>query len=286
VIRPQGSDAYFLVERGVIRQTAMQTPPAAFPDRLFLVAASGSPDFREVFDALSGIEVYNLNPSRIAALQSPDPGDVLQRDGGNAASVFKRFPEVARKLVSTRLSHVVPQVSDIEYKIIGPMETLEFRQAVEGRNDHWRFFSSSMSDGTLRAFGALLAIYQGRAHPGTASHPLVIGLEEPETALHPAAAQVLLAALREGSQFCQILVTSHSPDLLDNEDIPVNSILAVESDEGKTRIGPVDEASRQALADRLFTAGELLRQGQLLPDDQVVSDVKRDRQLSLFDADR
>ena len=284
LVRPEKQDAHFRIDRGQVRAASMVSPPASSPDRLFLTAASGHPDFRELFDALCGIEVYNLNPSRIAALQNPDPGDILHRDGGNAASVFKRFPSATRELLSTRLNHVVPQISSVEYKTIGPMETLEFKQAVEGRTDHWRFFSSSMSDGTLRAFGTLLAIYQGSVPTPGVPHPLLIGLEEPETALHPAAAQELLAALREGSRRCQIIVTSHSPDLLDNEDIPVDSILAVESDQGKTRIGPVDEASRQVLAQKLFTVGELLRQGQLVPDEGTVNDVKREHQLSLFDA--
>jgi hypothetical protein len=40
----------------------------------------------------------------------------------------------------------------------------------------------------------------------------------------------------------------------------------VESDNNNTRIGPVDKIGRSALRDRLFTAGELLRQNQLAPE--------------------
>jgi predicted ATPase len=40
----------------------------------------------------------------------------------------------------------------------------------------------------------------------------------------------LLAALRETSRHSQILVTSHSPDLLDNSDIPVEALLETTSD--------------------------------------------------------
>ena len=45
----------------------------------------------------------------------------------------------------------------------------------------------------------------------------LVGVEEPEIALHPAAALVLLEAIREASRTTQILVTSHSPELLDDE---------------------------------------------------------------------
>lgn len=73
----------------------------------------------------------------------------------------------------------------------------------------------------------------------------------------------MLSALREGARSCQILVTSHSPDLLDNADIPTDALLAVDNHEGLTRIGPIDEAGRTLVRDKLFTPGELLRQNQL-----------------------
>lgn len=140
-----------------------------------------------------------------------------------------------------------------------------------------------MSDGTLRGFGILLAVFQAATTRSGRLSPKLIGLEEPEMALHPAAASVLLSALREGSQHCQILVTSHSPDLLDNPDIPTESLLAVENPDGLTRIGPLDEASRRMLREKLFTPGELLRQNQLAPDKTAISDVSHERQLDLFE---
>lgn len=44
------------------------------------------------------------------------------------------------------------------------------------------------------------------------------------------------------------------------------SVLAVLAEDGVTRIGPLDEAGRSALRKGLFTAGELLRVDQLIPD--------------------
>jgi predicted ATPase len=94
----------------------------------------------------------------------------------------------------------------------------------------------------------------------------LVAIEEPEVALHPAAAGVLLEALREASRSTQVLVTSHSPDLLDDPRIPTDSILAVIAAEGLTRIGPLDEVGTSALRDQLYTPGELLRLNQLTPD--------------------
>ena len=279
-----GDPHFYRVNAGKVHASSFHSPPASLSDRLYLVAVSGFPEFRPVFDALSRMEIYNLNPREISAMQRPDPGELLRRDGSNAASVLQKLPETSQRLVSSFLSRIAKGVSEAESKTLGSQETIEFRQAVKGQKHPWRFLASSMSDGTLRAFGILLSVFQASAGANTA--PLLIGLEEPEMALHPAAAGVLLSALREGARHCQILVTSHSADLLDDPDIPTESLLAVDVRDGVTRIGPVDQAGRQVLHDRLFTPGELLRQNQLAPDETALSDVDDDRQLQLFDESR
>ncbi len=216
-------------------------------------------------------------------MQKPDPGDLLRRDGDNAASVLQQFDAPLREHIGGYLSRIVPGVASVEPKTLGSQETIEFRQVIKGQEHPWRFLASSMSDGTLRAFGILLAIFQAAATRPDKRTPLFIGLEEPEMALHPAAASVLLAALRDASRQVQILVTSHSPDLLDNPDIGAESVLAVENDAGLTRIGPLDQAGREMLRERLFTPGELLRQNQLAPDPDALADIGSERQLKLFE---
>lgn len=274
---------HYHVKAGKVVASSLSQLPAALPDRLFLVAASGLPEFRPAFDALSTTQVYNLNPREVAAMQKPDPGDLLRRDGSNAASVLHRLDRGTRDRINDYLSRIAPGISTAEPKTLGSQETVEFRQVVKGQEHPWRFLASSMSDGTLRAFGILLAIFQASEAPKGQRVPLLIGLEEPEMALHPAAASVLLAALREAAGHVQILVTSHSPDLLDNADIATESLLAVENEEGLTRIGGLDSAGRSMLRERLFTPGELLRQNQLAPDPESLADVSAERQLRLFE---
>jgi len=259
-----GTSHYFSVKSGRVTDSSVSPMPAAISDRLFLVAASGIPEFRPVYDALSRIQIYNLNPREIAAMQRPDPSEILRRDGGNAASIFHRMDQDATQMVQENLARIVPGIAGAEVKTLGSQETIEFRQRVKGQHYPWSFLASAMSDGTLRAFGILLAVFQAASSQADGA-PLLIGLEEPEIALHPAATGVLLSALREGAKHCQTIVTSHSPDLLDNPDISADSLLAVDNEGGVTRIGPIDEAGRTMLRERLFTAGELLRRDQLAP---------------------
>ena len=110
----------------------------------------------------------------------------------------------------------------------------------------------------------------------------MVGIEEPEVALHPAASGILLDSLRDASGKTQVVVTSHSPDLLDDEDLETESILAVVSESGVTKVGPLDETGKSALRDRLYTAGELLRLNQLIPEKTETNRLPED-QKALFE---
>ena len=255
-------DAHYLVKEGTVVRTSAAVSPPASSDRLFLVNAAGLPEFRPIFDALSRVGFYNINPALIRGLQPPDKGDVLSRDGRNLASVTARMEKIdptLKKRVEEYLELVVPGLVGFGHKNVGHMETVEFRQKVEGANDPWRFPAINMSDGTLRAAAILVALFQS----GNAGGVHLVGLEEPETALHPAAAGVLRDCIFEASRNVQVLVTSHSADLLDDARIPIESIRAVESHDGSTVIGEIDDASRSTLRDGLYTAGELLRLNQI-----------------------
>ena len=272
---------YYRVERGQVRQSTFATPPVAASDRLYLVTVSGLDAFRAVYEALSTMGFYNLDPDAIGDLQLPDPGILLKRDGSNLASVLStlavRSPKHKQR-IEAYLGKVVPGVAGVDRRSVGPREALEFRQKVRGAKDPWRVPGANMSDGTLRALGVLVALFQGFAFDD--AHPSLVGIEEPELALHPAAAGVLIDSLRDAAEHAQILVTSHSPDLLDNNEISADSIVAVVVEHGETRIGPLDEVGRSALRERLYTAGELLRMNQLDPDPEASS--LNSRQISLF----
>lgn len=269
-----GEPVSFRVEGGEVHST-VEPFPRVGADRLSLVAASSLEPFRPIFDALTAMGFYNLNPGQIRELQPPDPGVLLTRDGSNLPSVIGELGShdaPTKRRVEEYLSKIVPSVRGVDKKVIASRETLEFRQEVAGASHPWRFNAVNMSDGTLRALGILVALFQGGDGDGGERRASLVGIEEPEVALHPAAAGVLLDALTEASARVQVLVTSHSPDLLDSKDVPTESILAVDAVGDVTVVGPVDETGRSALYDRLFTPGELLRMGQLQPEKPAADD--------------
>ena len=240
-----GGHGSYKVANGKVEASTTPNPPACASDRLYLVNMSGFEVFRPVYDALSGMGFYNLNPDAIRDLQAPDPGDLLKRDGSNLASVLSNLG--SRKTdVEENLAAITPGVTGVDARSMGTKPTLGFRQEVRGAKHPWRFLASNMSDGTLRALGVLVALFQGNGE--SMGHRHLVGIEEPESALHPAAAAVLIDSLTAAAQMSQVVVTSHSADLLDNDAIPARSILAVLSEHAETRIGSLDEAGRTTLA--------------------------------------
>jgi len=271
--------AYYHRAESEVVEASVENAPPVLEDRLYLVNAAGLPAFRPAYDSLLAMGFYSLNPDAIKELQNPDAGEILREDGSNIASVVARLnaqqPETLER-VRSYLSTIVQEITKVDRVALGPRETLQFWQRVQGSPHPWRFYAASMSDGTLRALGALVATNQLT----NGSQPVrLVGIEEPETALHPAAAGALMDALREAAVHTQIVITSHSPDLVDQLDLEADTLLAVASTEGTTAIGPADQASLEAVRKHLYSAGELLRMDQLQPDLEALA---RQAQADLF----
>jgi predicted ATPase len=262
--------ARFRVLNGEIKESSVENMPKTASDRLYLVTASGLPQFESVYDGLLAMGFYNLSPEQMKEVQGPDAGELLRRDGSNIASVVARLTEdepLLKKRVKDYLAAIVPDIVDFERVPLGHRETLQFRQQVKGSKHPWRFYAANMSDGTLRTLGILVAAMQlaNRKSPVR-----LVGIEEPETALHPAAAGALMDSLREAATNTQVLLTSHSPDLLDRFDPDVDTLLVVQANQGATEIGPADPASLESIRSHLYSAGDLLRMDQLRPDPEAL----------------
>lgn len=246
-------------------------------DRLALFAASATPEFRELYDFLVGINVYAIAPGELRAAQTPDSGDLLRPNGSNAAAVLKRLEDSdadSYERLNRLLSTAVPGIQSARHKPIGSYETIEFLQHV-GLANPWRFDAQNVSDGTLRMLGVLLAVYQ----PGEAS---VLGIEEPETSVHPAVTEQIVEVLRDASRRRQVIATTHSPDLLDFGEVDAEWLRIVTKHQNATLIATLADSSRDAVKEHLYTSGELLRSGELIGD--TVAAGARAQQMKLFGA--
>jgi len=245
-------------------------------DRL-LLSIIGTQPFLDLAERLRASCVYTISPAAIRVHQPMTAGPVLLRDGSNLARAIEGLREIEPETIqriSTYLSAIVPDVSTFDVVEYGDFETVRFHLKGTGGQEPPEFDASSMSDGTLRTLATLVAAFQ-IVLPG--GFPGFIGIEEPETSLHPAAMRALVDALDEATGRTQVLLTTHSAEFLDNPTIGPDSVRVVEMIDGKTIITPVDEASREIVCRKLNTLGELERQDRLEMDPD---DVERQQRLS------
>ena len=168
--------------------------------------------------------------------------------------IGSRSPEELTR-IHELLAAIVPALGSIRALQHGNKFSLILRQEW-GDDKRLKTEAFNISDGTLRALGLVLAVYQK-------STPSVMVIEEPEATIHPSALGVVLDLLRSASCKTQVIVTTHSPDVLDAKWIEDKNLRIVDWRDGATSIRSISDSSREALRQHLMLAGELLRSNAL-----------------------
>jgi predicted ATPase len=152
--------------------------------------------------------------------------------------------------IGEALKVAVPQLQEFQF-LRDEVGTPHLR----GRYEHWRpqgvwQTEEQFSDGTLRLLGLLWGVLDE-------SGPLL--LEEPELSLHPDVVRFLarMFARMQRRTGRQVLVSSHSADLLRDEGIGLDEVLLLK---------PAPEGTRVEVATNLTQAKALVEGGVPLPD--------------------
>lgn len=152
------------------------------------------------------------------------PNDILEPDASNLGLVLNRLrrePAVKQRLLKA-LRALYEGIDDYDVHIEGGTVQVFFQ---EGR---FTVPATRLSDGTLR-YLCLLAIL---CHP---SPPPLVCIEEPELGLHPDVLPTVADLMKEASDRCQLIVTTHSDVLVDAmTDQPESVLVAEKTDEGTT----------------------------------------------------
>jgi len=242
---------------------------AASPSSLVMPLVSGVQDFSLVHQFLASLRVYEVEPDCISGVQNQDDAAFLKSDGSNLISVLQRLAEQRDQTarVNELLQTVVPGVTLLLSGFTNGKSLLSFEQQWPDMKSV--FEAAAMSKGTLYALGLIVAALQYPA-------PSLIALEEPELNIHPGALDAIADILNIAAQRTQVVVTTHSPDLMDTKWIQPENIRVVEWEKGATHISELGEAPIQALRQHLMGAGELLRANALdaaAPASEDVSDL-------------
>jgi predicted ATPase len=245
---------------------------------LNLLSAIIAPANRHPAGELQRIQLYNFNPRVIRPPDKLILGHPLESNGSNLASVIettRRSEPWAVERVGQYLAAITRTVELAGVEPVGGYETIQFLVSRGEQLSPMKFDASAMSDGTLRALATLVAAFQNIPPYGD---PSLIAIEEPETSLHPGAMNALVDALDEATLRTQVLLSTHSAEMLDNPTIRPENVRVVEIVEGQTVIGQVDEASVEVVKRKLGTLGELERQSRLELD---ADDLDRQRRLAM-----
>jgi predicted ATPase len=229
----------------------------------------GLADFAPVYRALSSMRVYDAEPHRMRGPSMLGGETILERDGSNIAVVLHHLQQTSPGIterVSQFLRSIVPGVVSAQAVVMDSRAVeLRLQQTEEGGDIV--FTAWGMSDGTLRVLAMLVACYQEPP-------PALIAFEEPETGLHPGAFEAISNFIEDAAERCQIVVTTHSPELLDAKWIEPPNLRIVTWDRGVTHISGITEAPVALMHGHQMGAGELLRANVLdepPPTPQIVT---------------
>lgn len=186
-------------------------------------------EFRVVADVLATVRYMHIVPQLV---REPDRSVGRSNDpfGGDFLELIARTPKRNResrlKRIVDALRVAVPQLQELELH-----PDAAGVPHLRGKYKHWRPQGAwqneeHFSDGTLRLMGLLWAVTES-------SGPLL--LEEPELSLHPEVVRHITPMFRRVQRRAgrQIVVSSHSPDLLNDPSIGNDEvILLTTSSEG------------------------------------------------------
>ena len=189
-------------------------------------------------------------PSRLPQ-KSDLPNDFLSEDGKNLGLVLNRLARdlKVKQRVLKALHDLYDGVSDFHVNVeFGTVQV--FMQ--EG---NVTVPATRLSDGTLR-YLCLLAILCDPDPP-----PLVC-IKQPELGLHPDVIPVLADLLREASERCQLIVTTHSDTLIDALTETPESVVVCEKINRQTTLNRLDKSKLTHWLEK-YRLGELWSTGEL-----------------------
>jgi predicted ATPase len=226
--------------------------------------------FRELASFFESIRYLHIVPQlvrepdrSVGRTNDPFGGDFLEQ----IAKTQERTRLARLKRIRDALRVAVPQLAEIEL-----VRDIRGTPHLRGKYEHWRpqgawQTEEQFSDGTLRLMGLLWVAMEGGG-------PLL--LEEPELSLHPEIVRYLpqMFARVQRRTGRQIILSTHSSDLLRDEGIGLDEVLLLRPRAEGTEVQPASAFSE---------ISELLQGGSTLAD-AVIPRTRPERaeQLSLF----
>lgn len=194
-------------------------------------------EFRVVADFFASVRYLHIVPQLV---REPDRSVGRRNDpyGGDFLEQVARTPEKTLRArlrkIQAALRVAVPQLRELEL-----WRDTRGTPHLRGKYEHWRpqgawQAEDQFSDGTLRLLGLLWVVLDGTG-------PLL--LEEPELSLHPDVVRFVpqMLARMQRHTARQVMLSTHSSDLLHDEGIGLDEVLLLIPGEEGTTVRPASE---------------------------------------------
>jgi hypothetical protein len=226
---------------------------------LLLPLLRGDQRFSELAEAIAGIEVYSVPPMILRDAQPKSPASPMDGRGKDWPSALDRLLKgPLGGMLIVALNRLTGDIADVEVESQGSKQVVRFLHREPETTEGGRWATADQeSDGTLRAAALLTALAQDPA-------PSLIAIEEPELAIHPGALSIVYDFIQSAQRRTQVLITTHSPDLLDHFEAELLRVVYREGD--TTRIAGMDEDQRRAVREKLTTLGNVIRHEGMRPE--------------------
>lgn len=253
-----------IIVRGRHSEGWIEKPPLEVPGDTLALSASLFTVFgrNPIAEELSNMRFAHIYPNILRDPSRPDTDKRLKENCSNWASILKsmrqkRGGERAIQKITELMRQVLPGLKQVTVKGVGGYLVPQFLvEDKPGSKAHY-FDPLQLSDGTLRLFAILLALYQ--FPPAN-----FLALEEPEQTVHPGLLGLLVDAFREVSTETQLLITTHSPHLLDYFD--PDEIVVTLMEHGETRILRMKESQIETVRQGLMSLSEIMALDGIRPD--------------------
>lgn len=224
---------------------------------LAITALGGDPRIKPLWEFLANMMVYSIFPDVLREPQKFSSETPMKSQGDNWSSILHQQGKSPWKndLVAA-LGKLTGDIEDVKVTKTAGYLIAQFRHRTPSGNSKKWFDAATESDGTLRVAGLLTSLLQEPTLP-------VIGIEEPELTVHPGALPLVFDFLNEASSRSQVLVTTHSPILLDLVDVDEAQVFVVEKRDSVTTATPLSETHRESVRQQLLTLGEMMVSGDL-----------------------
>ena len=179
---------------------------------------------------LSGIRYIHPNPKKMlerADHYDPDHGTGFFQHAGRFSD--RRLNAVIDR-IRPIMASVVPEIPNLSYQRMGRGTELVFYSDTPVRGASGIYSHEQFSEGTLRLLGMLFDL---ATLPRTTS---IVLIEEPETFLQASVVRSLPSFLAEVAmnRDVQMVISTHSPELIDSEEVLPSQVLMLRSENGET----------------------------------------------------